>query len=390
MEQNLNSLIVKILEKNKLKKKDIKSFIFSLEELFSQNEETIIDSSDLIELFGFYNFDDETIKKIEKAINENGYKIESTEDINLAENFLNSMNDNLDNNQTDNSFNDYDDSNSKQINDVQQYYKNIAKSKLLTKEEEVELAKRIKKGDQKAKNELIVANTRLVVSIAKQYANKGVPLQDLIQEGNLGLIHAVEKFDYSLNFKFSTYASWWIRQAVKKAVDNQSRGIRIPSNILYLLGKIARAKNSLVQILGREPTAEEIYLKLNKEVPLEKIDAALLLSRGTVSLESNVGNDSESELGDFIEDKNDDSPKDFVSQNDIKELLKNALGNLTEKEADILKLRYGLNDGVERTLAEIGKVYNISRERVRQIISRALFKLKKNLNEKKIYDSDEN
>ncbi len=390
MEQNLNSLIVKILEKNKLKKKDIKSFISSLEELFSQNEEKIIDSSDLIELFGFYNFDDETIKKIEKAINENGYKIESTEDINLAENFLNSMNDNLDNNQTDNSFNDYDDSNSKQINDVQQYYKNIAKSKLLTKEEEVELAKRIKKGDQKAKNELIVANTRLVVSIAKQYSNKGVPLQDLIQEGNLGLIHAVEKFDYSLNFKFSTYASWWIRQAVKKAVDNQSRGIRIPSNILYLLSKIARAKNSLVQILGREPTAEEIYLKLNKEVPLEKIDAALLLSRGTVSLESNVGNDSESELGDFIEDKNDDSPKDFVSQNDIKELLKNALGNLTEKEADILKLRYGLNDGVERTLAEIGKVYNISRERVRQIISRALFKLKKSLNEKKIYDSDEN
>ena len=391
MEKQIDTYIENILTKDSLDKNVIDSIVLSLNDLiYDDNEEKIIDKDDFYDCLDDYSLKESTIKKIKDILTKNGFKIVNHEDVPIKD--IDTDFDEEDDENNEHEINDSQvfSSKEKTTDDIQQYFRNIGNKKLLTQKEELELGKRIKNGDEEAKNELIEANTRLVVSIAKKYINRGVPIQDLIQEGNLGLIRAAEKFDYRLNNKFSTYATWWIRQAITKAIADQARNIRIPTHIIDILNKISKAKNEFLQEKGYDPTAEEIYLKLNKTIPIEKIDAALLLGKDTISLETNVGDNQDSQLGDFIEDKNDDSPKDFTSKNDLNILLKDALCTLDDREKEIIKLRYGLEDGEEHTLAEIGKKYNISRERVRQIEAKALFKLKKSLNEKKVYDSEEN
>ncbi len=391
MEKQIDTYIENILTKDSLDKNVIDSIVLSLNDLiYDDNEEKIIDKDDFYDCLDDYSLKESTIKKIKDILTKNGFKIVNHEDVPIKDIDTDFDEEDDDNNEHEINDSQVFSSKEKTTDDIQQYFRNIGNKKLLTQKEELELGKRIKNGDEEAKNELIEANTRLVVSIAKKYINRGVPIQDLIQEGNLGLIRAAEKFDYRLNNKFSTYATWWIRQAITKAIADQARNIRIPTHIIDILNKISKAKNEFLQEKGYDPTAEEIYLKLNKTIPIEKIDAALLLGKDTISLETNVGDNQDSQLGDFIEDKNDDSPKDFTSKNDLNILLKDALCTLDDREKEIIKLRYGLEDGEEHTLAEIGKKYNISRERVRQIEAKALFKLKKSLNEKKVYDSEEN
>ena len=388
MKKQLNTLIKNTLIKESLDDNTISLILSSLNDLISDDEKNkIIDKDDFYDCLDEFSLKESTIKKIKDILIKNKFKI-----INHDEVIVEDINDVLEDEEAeeDISNNEKTFSNEKANDDLRQYFKNIGTNKLLTPKEEIEIAKRIKNGDENAKNELIEANTRLVISIAKRYVNRGVPLQDLIQEGNLGLIRAAEKFDYKLGNKFSTYATWWIRQAITKAIADQARNIRIPLHVIDILNKISRTKNEFIQEKGYEPTAEEIYLKLNKTIPIEKIDAALLLGKDTISLESSVGDNQDAELGDFIEDKTDNSPIDFTSKNDLNLLIKDALCTLDEREKDVIKLRYGLDDEEEHTLAEIGKKYNISRERVRQIETKALFKLRKSLNEKKIYDSEEN
>lgn len=388
MKKQLNTLIKNTLIKESLDDNTISLILSSLNDLISDDEKNkIIDKDDFYDCLDEFSLKESTIKKIKDILIKNNFKI-----INHDEVIVEDINDVLEDEEAeeDISNNEKTFSNEKANDDLRQYFKNIGTNKLLTPKEEIEIAKRIKNGDENAKNELIEANTRLVISIAKRYVNRGVPLQDLIQEGNLGLIRAAEKFDYKLGNKFSTYATWWIRQAITKAIADQARNIRIPLHVIDILNKISRTKNEFIQEKGYEPTAEEIYLKLNKTIPIEKIDAALLLGKDTISLESSVGDNQDAELGDFIEDKTDNSPIDFTSKNDLNLLIKDALCTLDEREKDVIKLRYGLDDEEEHTLAEIGKKYNISRERVRQIETKALFKLRKSLNEKKIYDSEEN
>ncbi len=385
MKKQLNTLIKNTLIKESLDDNTISLILSSLNDLISDDEKNkIIDKDDFYDCLDEFSLKESTIKKIKDILIKNNFKI-----INHDEVIVEDINDVLED-EEDISNNEKTFSSEKANDDLRQYFKNIGTNKLLTPKEEIEIAKRIKNGDENAKNELIEANTRLVISIAKRYVNRGVPLQDLIQEGNLGLIRAAEKFDYKLGNKFSTYATWWIRQAITKAIADQARNIRIPLHVIDILNKISRTKNEFIQEKGYEPTAEEIYLKLNKTIPIEKIDAALLLGKDTISLESSVGDNQDAELGDFIEDKTDNSPIDFTSKNDLNLLIKDALCTLDEREKDVIKLRYGLDDEEEHTLAEIGKKYNISRERVRQIETKALFKLRKSLNEKKIYDSEEN
>lgn len=388
MKKQLNTLIKNTLIKESLDDNTISLILSSLNDLISDDEKNkIIDKDDFYDCLDEFSLKESTIKKIKDILTNNNFKI-----INHDEVIVEDINDVLEDEEAeeDISNNEKTFSSEKANDDLRQYFKNIGTNKLLTPKEEIEIAKRIKNGDENAKNELIEANTRLVISIAKRYVNRGVPLQDLIQEGNLGLIRAAEKFDYKLGNKFSTYATWWIRQAITKAIADQARNIRIPLHVIDILNKISRTKNEFIQEKGYEPTAEEIYLKLNKTIPIEKIDAALLLDKDTISLESSVGDNQDAELGDFIEDKTDNSPIDFTSKNDLNLLIKDALCALDEREKDVIKLRYGLDDEEEHTLAEIGKKYNISRERVRQIETKALFKLRKSLNEKKIYDSEEN
>ena len=388
MKKQLNTLIKNTLIKESLDDNTISLILSSLNDLISDDEKNkIIDKDDFYDCLDEFSLKESTIKKIKDILIKNNFKI-----INHDEVIVEDINGVLEDEEAeeDISNNEKTFSNEKANDDLRQYFKNIGTNKLLTPKEEIEIAKRIKNGDENAKNELIEANTRLVISIAKRYVNRGVPLQDLIQEGNLGLIRAAEKFDYKLGNKFSTYATWWIRQAITKAIADQARNIRIPLHVIDILNKISRTKNEFIQEKGYEPTAEEIYLKLNKTIPIEKIDAALLLGKDTISLESSVGDNQDAELGDFIEDKTDNSPIDFTSKNDLNLLIKDALCTLDEREKDVIKLRYGLDDEEEHTLAEIGKKYNISRERVRQIETKALFKLRKSLNEKKIYDSEEN
>ena len=267
---------------------------------------------------------------------------------------------------------------------VRMYLKEIGKVPLLSAEEEIELAKRMELGDQEAKKRLAEANLRLVVSIAKRYVGRGMLFLDLIQEGNLGLIKAVEKFDYRKGYKFSTYATWWIRQAITRAIADQARTIRIPVHMVETINKLIRVSRQLLQELGREPTPEEIAAEMN--MPVERVREILKISQEPVSLETPIGEEEDSHLGDFIQDDNVPVPADAAAFTLLKEQLEEVLGTLTEREQKVLTLRFGLEDGRARTLEEFGKEFNVTRERIRQIEAKALRKLRHPSRSRKLKD----
>jgi RNA polymerase primary sigma factor len=267
---------------------------------------------------------------------------------------------------------------------VRMYLREIGKISLLTPEEEVELAKRVEEGDEEAKKKLIEANLRLVVSIAKKYIGRGLSFLDLIQEGNLGLIRAVEKFDYRKGFKFSTYATWWIRQAITRAIADQARTIRIPVHMVETINKLIRVSRQLVQQLGREPTIEEIAQALG--LPPEKVEDIQRIAQEPVSLETPIGEEEDSQLGDFLEDKESPNPEDATAGQLLREQLEEMLGELTEREREVLRLRFGLEDGHAHTLEEVGKRFNVTRERIRQIEAKALRKLRHPSRSKRLRD----
>ena len=267
---------------------------------------------------------------------------------------------------------------------VRMYLKEIGKVPLLTAEEEIELAKRMEAGDEDAKKRLAEANLRLVVSIAKRYVGRGMLFLDLIQEGNLGLIKAVEKFDFRKGFKFSTYATWWIRQAITRAIADQARTIRIPVHMVETINKLVRVSRQLLQELGREPTPEEIAERM--EIPVERVREILKISQEPVSLETPIGEEEDSHLGDFIQDDNVPVPADAAAFTLLKEQLVEVLGTLTEREQKVLRLRFGLDDGRARTLEEVGKEFNVTRERIRQIEAKALRKLRHPSRSRKLKD----
>ena len=267
---------------------------------------------------------------------------------------------------------------------VRMYLKEIGKVPLLSAEEEIELAKRMEQGDENAKKRLAEANLRLVVSIAKRYVGRGMLFLDLIQEGNLGLIKAVEKFDYRKGYKFSTYATWWIRQAITRAIADQARTIRIPVHMVETINKLIRVSRQLLQELGREPTPEEIAEEM--DMPVDRVREILKISQEPVSLETPIGEEEDSHLGDFIQDDNVPVPADAAAFTLLKEQLVEVLGTLTEREQKVLRLRFGLDDGRARTLEEVGKEFNVTRERIRQIESKALRKLRHPSRSRKLKD----
>ncbi|USS86605.1 RNA polymerase sigma factor RpoD [Fructilactobacillus cliffordii] len=271
------------------------------------------------------------------------------------------------------------------INDpVRMYLKEIGRVPLLTADEEVQLALRIEAGDEEAKQELAEANLRLVVSIAKRYVGRGMQFLDLIQEGNMGLMKAVEKFDYRKGFKFSTYATWWIRQAITRAIADQARTIRIPVHMVETINKLIRVQRQLLQDLGREPLPIEIGAEM--DMPTSKVRNILKISQEPVSLETPIGEEDDSHLGDFIEDKEATSPEDHASYELLKEQLEGVLDTLTDREENVLRLRFGLDDGRTRTLEEVGKVFGVTRERIRQIEAKALRKLRHPSRSKQLKD----
>ena len=267
---------------------------------------------------------------------------------------------------------------------VRMYLKEIGNIPLLTAEEEVFLAQRIEKGDEQARKQLIEANLRLVVSIAKRYVGRGMLFLDLIQEGNLGLIKAVEKFDYRKGYKFSTYATWWIRQAITRAIADQARTIRIPVHMVETINKLVRVSRQLLQELGREPSPEEIAEEM--KIPVERVREILKISQEPVSLETPIGEEEDSHLGDFIQDDNVPVPADAAAFTLLKEQLEEVLSTLTEREKKVLTLRFGLEDGRARTLEEVGKEFNVTRERIRQIEAKALRKLRHPSRSRKLKD----
>ena len=267
---------------------------------------------------------------------------------------------------------------------VRMYLKEIGKVSLLSADEEIELAKRMEKGDEAAKKRLAEANLRLVVSIAKRYVGRGMLFLDLIQEGNLGLIKAVEKFDYRKGYKFSTYATWWIRQAITRAIADQARTIRIPVHMVETINKLIRVSRQLLQELGREPTPEEIAEEM--DMPVDRVREILKISQEPVSLETPIGEEENSHLGDFIQDDNVPVPADAAAFTLLKEQLVEVLSTLTDREQKVLRLRFGLDDGRARTLEEVGKEFNVTRERIRQIEAKALRKLRHPSRSRKLKD----
>ncbi len=267
---------------------------------------------------------------------------------------------------------------------VRMYLKEIGQIKLLSADEEVELAKRVAEGDQEAKNKLTEANLRLVVSIAKKYSGRGLHILDLIQEGNTGLIRAVDKFDWQKGNKFSTYATWWIRQAITRAIADQARTIRVPVHMVEVINKATRCNRKLVQELGREPTVEEIAAELG--LPVEKIIEANRTAADTLSLDTPVGDEEDTSIGSFVEDERTPGPADATSNALLAEALKEILDTLTEREADVLRMRFGMYDGRTHTLEEVGQIFGVTRERIRQIENKAIRKLRHPSRAKKIKD----
>ena len=267
---------------------------------------------------------------------------------------------------------------------VRMYLKEIGNVPLLSGDEEVELARRVEEGDEEAKKKLTEANLRLVVSIAKKYVGRGMPFLDLIQEGNMGLMKAVDKFDYTKGYKFSTYATWWIRQAITRGIADTGRTIRVPVHMVETINKTLRMTRTLLQDLGREPTPEEVAERLN--VPVSRVREVLKISRDPVSLDTPIGEEDDSHLGDFIEDDTALSPSDSAAFSMLRAELSTALESLTDRERQVVRLRFGLEDGRARTLEEVGKEFNVTRERIRQIEAKALRKLRHPSRSKRLKD----
>ena len=321
-----------------------------------------IDVSDVLDLIGKSDLDDPTLGEIEAIENEDLGQTPTEEE--LA---------------------NYDDLGEARLDDpVRMYLKEIGKIKLLTPEEELALAKRMSEGDVEARKRMSEANLRLVVSIAKRYVGRGMQLLDLIQEGNLGLMKAVEKFDYTKGYKFSTYATWWIRQSITRAIADQARTIRIPVHMVETINRVLRTSHSMVQTLGREPTTQEIADELHLDV--QKVEEILKIAQEPVSLETPVGEEEASHLSDFIQDDEASQPSEEASYTLLREQLEEVLKTLTPREEEVLRMRFGLRDGKPHTLEEVGKEFDVTRERIRQIESKALRKLRHPSRSKKLRD----
>ena len=372
-------------------------------------KEKSIQQEDLLEAAAHLDLSDEDIESLIEYFKNKNIKVESDEDevsnlddlefdaskVNedMSEAFLDDDSDFNMEDEEEASYTDFDYDNivddTVKVNDpVKMYLKEIGRVRLLSSEEEIELAKKILLGDEDAKNELTQANLRLVVSIAKHYVGRGMLFLDLIQEGNLGLIKAVEKFDYTKGFKFSTYATWWIRQAITRAIADQARTIRIPVHMVETINKITRYKRSLIQELGREPTAQEISDRMDPASRLspERIREIEKIALDPVSLETPIGEEDDSHLGDFIEDKETQSPSEFTTKSLLKDELYSVMKDLTDREERVLRLRYGLDDGRPRTLEEVGKEFGVTRERIRQIEAKAIRKLRHPVRSKRFGD----
>ncbi|MHA6530333.1 RNA polymerase sigma factor RpoD [Paenibacillus sp. BAC0078] len=339
---------------------------------------------DIMEKLSPFDQDPEQMEEFYEQLSDHGIEV-----VNENDEEVNTLRPNDDNEGSDNDDFSFDDDLSLppgiKINDpVRMYLKEIGRVPLLSADDEVELAMRIKNGDEEAKRRLAEANLRLVVSIAKRYVGRGMLFLDLIQEGNMGLIKAVEKFDHNKGFKFSTYATWWIRQAITRAIADQARTIRIPVHMVETINKLIRVSRQLLQELGREPSPEEIAAEM--ELTVEKVREIMKIAQEPVSLETPIGEEDDSHLGDFIEDQEALAPADAAAYELLKEQLEDVLDTLTEREENVLRLRFGLDDGRTRTLEEVGKVFGVTRERIRQIEAKALRKLRHPSRRKRLKD----
>ena len=363
----------------------------------------IIDQSDIYDALNQFDLDDDTIADLINFFKENGVEVISDEedDEDFDEDFDESKI-NLDEEPDDDFFAEEDGEEAEEdididylgsevrINDsVKMYLKEIGKYDLLKAEDEPILAKKILEGDEEAKQTLINANLRLVVNIAKHYVGRGMLFLDLIQEGNLGLMKAVDKFDYTKGYKFSTYATWWIRQAITRAIADQARTIRIPVHMVETINKMTRIQRQLIQDYGREPTAEEISEAMNGELSAKRIREIQRIAMEPVSLETPIGEEDDSHLGDFIEDKESESPVDFTTRQLLKEELYSILKDLSDREERVIRLRYGLDDNRPRTLEEVGREFGVTRERIRQIEAKAIKKLRHPTRSKRLGDYKE-
>lgn len=355
-EEKLNNIIKKAKEKGKITYGELAS------ELDDANTEQIDKVFDAFEDMGVSVLKEDDLDLEEPDIDE----LEAVEDIKVEDIDLASMEGiNID-------------------DPVRMYLREIGRIPLLSYDEELELAKKVLAGDEAAKQKLAESNLRLVVSIAKKYVGRGMLFLDLIQEGNMGLIKAVEKFNYTKGYKFSTYATWWIRQAITRAIADQARTIRIPVHMVETINKLIRTSRHLLQQLGREPTPEEIAAEM--EIPVEKVTEIQKIAQDPVSLETPIGEEDDSHLGDFIQDDDSPAPQDAAAYTLLREQLEEVMKTLTPREAKVLKLRFGLEDGKSRTLEEVGKEFNVTRERIRQIEAKALRKLRHPSRSKKLKD----
>ena len=346
----------------------------------AKKKKNMLDYQEIIDSFTDAEFDADKVEKVFDFLEANNVDVKISEDVEEEEDIILDPEDDIDIEKIDLSVPE-----GVSIEDpVRMYLKEIGKVPLLSAEEEIELAKRMENGDVEAKNRLAEANLRLVVSIAKRYVGRGMLFLDLIQEGNLGLIKAVDKFDFRKGFKFSTYATWWIRQAITRAIADQARTIRIPVHMVEPINKLLRVSRQLLQELGREPTPEEIAKEM--DIPVERVREIQKISQEPVSLETPIGEEEDSHLGDFIQDDNVPVPAEEAASTILKEQLVEVLGTLTEREQKVLRLRFGLDDGRARTLEEVGREFNVTRERIRQIEAKALRKLRHPSRSRKLRD----